>query len=150
MSRIDSKLEILAQSARFRIESGTVVLTADMLADASPGYFIYEIPCSEGVKFFAFHADNDTRAKITATSGTQFVISVFGNYFVPDVVDASNAQTGFGQTMQNFVYEGKDYGWMARPATFKRVVPSQGNGVAFRAPALKAGTYRWTAYYWNE
>lgn len=154
MSNIDSKLEALVKSARFRVESGTITIPPEkeIIVTDSPGYVVYGVECSKGVKFFDFHACIDTKNEILASGSTtkaQFVISVFGNYFTPDITDLANDQAGFGQTLQNYVYNGKDYGWISRPATFKKVDPSEGYGFAFRAPALKAGTYHWTAYYWD-
>ena len=150
MSDIDAKLDALVQSASFRTESGTIVLTEDMIADANPGYFMFEVPCSSGVKFFDFHADLDTREVIQATTGISYMASVFGNYFTPDVMDPGDAQIGFGQMMNHYTYNGTDYGWILRPATVKKMDPSDGYGFAFRCTALKAGTYHWTAYYWND
>ena len=149
MSNIDNKLDAIAQQVNsgFRIESGTIVLEEDMLPQNGESFLQFRIPCSNGAKMATFCADDETFENIKSSSGVHYTGSIFGNCFEPGVRNGSGFIRSYMTNMQNLVYEGVDYGWVINDAS-----TSVENTDGFKANvyALKAGTYHWTAYYWND
>ena len=143
MTNIDSKLNILMESVNsgFHTESGTVVLAEDLLPDPSVGYISYELPCSAGSKMVAIYADSETMTAIRASQYPYFA-SLMSNNFAEGIIDGSGKRTGLFMSM----FDGGD-GWELTAGTVR---PSNKNGFKFNSFGMKAGTYHWTAYYWNE
>lgn len=150
MTAIDEKLSILMQSVNsgFRTESGTIVLEEDMLPASGQSYFAYTVPCSNGAKLFDFHADSDTLAAIKATTGIPYYTALLGNGFAPGITDNGGNMIGLLMCMQELIIDGTNYGW--QPVAGSSFIKTTDGGVKFGCYGLKAGTYHWTAYYWNE
>ena len=148
MSEINDNLAVLAKSASFRTESGTIVLEEDMLAASSGSFFTYKIECSNGAKMLDFHADSDTLAAIKGSSDNFYVASILGNCFAPGIANHHKNQRSYISMMKETVINSSgDTAWRLTD-TGGTVTNTDGCQVSITA--LKAGKYNWTAYYWNE
>lgn len=144
MSEINDKLDALVKSASFRTESGTIVLEADMLPESGSPAIDIKLHCSNGAKMLEFYADSETLAEVRTTTGTYYLTSAVGNFFAPEIVDNSGNTKGFMIMMTKNAATAV-WGLASGTTTFYNT-----DGVSFRAFALKAGTYYWKAYYWND
>lgn len=147
MSEVNNKLDILVRSASFRTESGTIVLEEDMLPESGKASITVRVPCTDGAKLVDFHADSDTLAAIKKTTGKNYVVSLIGNYFAPDANNARGGYASYLCQMQEYWYDGTNYGWRLCDSS---AATANTDGFRFGAFALKAGTYHWTAYYWDD
>lgn len=145
MEVIGSRLDSLMSSINggFRIESGVVVLEEEVLP-TSGSSFNFRIPCSNGAKIVDFHADADTLVAIKATSGKRYVASLLANICAPKVANHYGATRSLLMAMKD---QGGSYGYMID--TDATTVDNK-DGLTFGCRALLAGTYEWTAYYWND
>ncbi len=155
MKEIDNKLGELAESMLsvskgFRIESGVMVVEEDVLPEAGKINITIRVPCSNEAKTVDFHADSDTRATIEKTTGTRFVASYLANFYAPDSRNIST-KVDMGIAMK-YVAEmaslNLNNGWVL--AEYSGNGAKNEDGLTFPAFALKAGTYHWIAYYWND
>lgn len=150
MGNIDGKLGELVErvNSGFHTESGTLVLDDDMLPASGKSTFTLKLPCSSGAKMVEFWADDNTRAEIFASTGKMYVASAVGNCFAPEITAKSGKPKTFFIVMKEYLVNGASYAWL----------PLDGSGNSTNTdgfqleliPALKAGTYHWTAYYWND
>lgn len=148
MSEISDNLAVLAKSASFRTESGTIVLEEDMLAASSGSLFTYKIECSNGAKMLDFHADSDTLAAIKESSDNFYVASILGNCFAPGIANHYKNQRSYISMMKETVINSSgDTAWRLID---NGTTVTNTDGCQVPITALKAGTYHWTAYYWNE
>lgn len=168
MALVGDKLDTLAESMNsmskgFRIESGTMTLDADVLPaegtskitvklrdDASGMY------CPGGAKMFVFYADSTTLTaiknmykQVTDTfTPPQYVGTVLGNCFEPNIANYSAGTLSYMSQLQYVdTLASWHKGWVLANSV---TTANSADGVSFSALALKAGTYHWTAYYWNE
>lgn len=153
MSNVDSKLDILIESTNsgFHTESGVYEVSADIGSVTS-----IKIPCSSGAKILTFQADATvtgsdgytTYERITtqtsASNGVKWVVGVMGNCLTQI---GKNASRGYMSAMQE----------VQTSATTTKYQPGDGavnctntDGFKFSAYGIKAGSYNWTAYYWND
>ena len=146
---------IVVKSERaFRVETGVMVVEKDIMPDAGQSKFTIKIPCSNGAKTADFHADDATMAAIKATQGTNYLATFLGNFFAPKVGQAAdnNKPRSYFSKMsftESFAGSSKyNNGWLVDDNGTHNAANT--DGVTFVAQALKAGTYEWTAYYWND
>lgn len=143
MKVIDSKLNILLEfvNSCFRMESGSLVVESD-----DTGATV-KIPCSNGAKMLVFQADDATYTKIieetSATDGYSWTIGVLGNCIAKV---GSKDNRGYASRM-TAISAGNSTYWM--PSDFGTTCDNT-DGFAFGTNGIKAGTYNWTAYYWND
>lgn len=148
MRVIDSKLDdILALvNSGFRIESGQYVLDDDVRPDEK-GVVAITVPCPNGAKLFVFQPNEATletiTEKTTKEDGVNWTVGVLGNCG-KQVGKFPNR--GYMQHMHAFTYKGQEY-WDPGDSSCSC---DNTNGFKFGTHGLKAGTYNWTAYYWNE
>lgn len=148
MKEVNDKLDdLLAQvNSGFHVESGVLVVGADV-TDPTDSIIEIKIPCTNGAKMLTFQPDGDTLNIITqntsADDGVNWLVGAMGNC-VTQV--GSRANRGYMQRMDNLVYGGKNY-WTP---TEVGGACDNSDGFTLSANGLKAGTYNWTAYYWNE
>lgn len=149
MTDIDSKMDMLLQQCHsgFRMESGTMVIEKDMLPDGGASTVTVRIPCSNGAKTIDFHADSDTLTAIKATSGVNYAASVLGNCFAKEVVNKTGNARSYMAMMEEIFYNGESKGWYLNDYG---CTVTNTDGIQFACLALKAGTYHWKAYYWND
>ena len=149
MKKVNDKLDVLLQSASFRKVSGTLVLESDMLPPSGQSTFAVKLDCPNGAKTVDFHADDATLKAIKATTSKEplYTAVVLGNCFAPGVVDYAGDMVGYMGMMSDYWYDGVNYG---RSLNNNSSVMTNTDGVQFKVMALKAGTYHWTAYYWDE
>lgn len=157
MTEVNGKLDALTESMNsvskgFRVESGVMVVESDILPAEGSSTFYVRIPCSNGAKVFYFHADDTTRNAIanaykTEESPNEYTGSVFGNCCAPGVVDYAGKQRSYMATLYHFADITWHNGWLLAD---KSTTVRNTDGAEFNCFALKAGTYNWTAYYWNE
>lgn len=150
MAGVNNRLDILAESMEsmsrgFRTESGVLVADADMLPPEGSSNFWLRVPCSNGAKMVVFHADSETLTAIKATSGIKYLGSIMVNCFAPEVADEASTPASY-MSIMNFVSE--KYGWKLLGGSSSNAENT--DGVRFKVFALKAGSYNWTAYYWND
>lgn len=143
MKSVNDKLDIIIQSASFRIESGKIELNSDVIP--SDGKF--KIQCSNGAKLLAFHADSKTLAEIKASSGTYYTASVIGNCFAPKIANYKGSGISYAAVMFEYIYGGNSYGWMLGDESTS---VNNTDGLIINVQALKEGTYYWKAYYWDD
>jgi hypothetical protein len=159
MKEIDNKLETLEELMNsvvkgFRTESGVIVLDEDVLPK-SGSIFQYRIPCSNGAKLVDFHADDNTfaaiKAKATANqpNGTRYSASLLANCCAPKVMNHSGITKSLIMSIRNQGYQGSAYAGIDMIDTDSTTVDNT-DGLKFNCRALMAGTYHWTAYYWND
>lgn len=145
---VDGKLNALMQSVNsgFRVESGVYTVGENITATQK-----IQIPCSNGAKAFEFYADEETLARIKATTGTRYIGACAFKY--SDKVRALSGGMQVKQygvkaelcEMQDKTADG--FGWVLFHDTTSFENTS---GVKITARAQLAGTYNWKAYYWNE
>ena len=138
MSNVDNKLDtLLAQvNSGFSSVSGSFTLDADdgNGTTTSASRTIPGVPA--GAKLVVFEADTATLANVKAlTTGCYVIGGAF--QFTPQ---AQNSDNKCGYT--SMWYNGKP--------NFTASVAYNDDGVSFMGYTLKAGTYNWTAYYWND
>ena len=154
MTETNSKLETLVESVNslskgFRTESGTMNVPEDKGSRANQ--YKVEIPCTSGAKFLIFTPDDATRNVIVNTPENADSLWLVG--FVGQVV----SKIAWGNKT-NLAYRGymsimkPEVGWV--PFDHGTTGFNDGtdgvNGFSFNCTGIKAGTYNWTAYYWNE
>ena len=138
----NGKLDALLQSvgSGFRVETGVYTAEEDAGVSINNKTAIVELPC-KGVKILVFTPDDDTSTSILATtSGTWLV--------------------GFvGQALKKIPYMDKNYlqcgGYLSNIndgtlVNTGAMIIDADNGAKFGVAGIKAGTYNWTAYYWND
>ena len=147
MANIENKVDTLIQiiDKGFRIESGTVVLETDV-GDGTTA-FMYNISCSNGAKMFTFCADDNTLEAVRANEGIKYMTSVLGNCFEPGVRNDNKQIRSLAERNTDMTSYGASYGWRI---TDSATTVDNTNGISFNCHALKAGTYHWKAYYWND
>ena len=159
MKVMDRKLDTLLKRTSFRIESGTLTLAEDVYWDTPTAY---KIDCSSGAKLFVFYADDATYKNILkATTKRSYTAAIFGNAFEDNIKTATlgsedgqevlncKNKRSYASQLTDLSYMGEIYtGYWQMMDTATNV--DNTDGIKFMTPALKAGTYHWTAYYWDE
>lgn len=140
MSTIDSKLDLLVKSASFRVESDSFTLTKDELPSSGSTITVH-IPCSNGAKMATFYADETTRNKVKATTDIGYITAAILNCFEDGIKNMATTTKSYMVSMQNTTS-----GWMLNDGS---TTATNTNGIEFKGKALMAGTYHWTAYYWD-
>lgn len=170
MMNIDNRLSELLDrvNSGFHVESGTVTITdgdlvpgdettlsrikgAEAALKGTAGISI-KVPCSSGAMAFKFYADDTTRAAIESSQGISYSIAFIGSNF------ATKEATGLGGQVQSLIinlaymeayknYAQYNYGWIVSSGTSTNAEYT--DGAKFTTKQLKAGTYKWEAYYWN-
>ena len=137
MSNIDNKLDALLGQVNsgFSCVSGSFTLDADD-GNATTVAAIRTLPgIPGGAKLVVFEADTDTLAMIKGLSG--YFVTGGALQFTPQ---AQNADNRCGYTSL----------WANSKNNYTASVAYNDGGISFSGYTLKAGTYNWTAYYWNE
>ena len=163
--KLDTLMEIVNRSLSFRIESGTMTVTEDVLPEDGQyqifvhlrdGDFHTGKPCSSGAKTFVFYPDNATLTaienmykQVTDTwTPPNYTCAVHGNCFEPSVTNASGDIMSYMSMLQYVpTMASQRKGWWVYDYS---TIADNKSGANFAAYALKAGTYHWTAYYWDE
>lgn len=136
----------------FRIERG--VYTAE--TDASSPVTNLEIPCSPGAKIFTFVPDDTTRKKLEKMKAVPTFLSYIGQR-------VAKLPSHLGEHNYDPIYRGLN-SFIQRKCTVEgcdnydvldvcngfESTSDNTNGFKFGAIGLKAGTYNWAAYYWDE
>ena len=145
MKEINTKLDELMASVNsgFRMESGVYTVDAD--APYVSGVPV-KIPCSSGAKILVFKPDGDantgTYKAIMDDKTDLWTIGVLGNCLaaVSLLTWGTRGVVCRYAKQTNGSYSANEMG----------VTCNNTDGFSFTVAALKAGTYNWTAYYWNE
>ena len=128
--------------AGVRTESGTITLSEDWVSASGESY---KVQCSNGAKLLDFHADEATLAAIQGTTGVSYLATCLGNGGFPKIINMQGKARSYASIMTEVIAgSGKWFLWDAA-TTCKNT-----DGFTFAAYAIKAGTYHWTAYYWDE
>ena len=139
MEVIDGKLDTLLfqVNSGFRVETGSYTVEADITSESEA---IVELPC-KGVKILSFVSDDATRTKILDTTSGIWMVGFVGQTIteLPYILETYIRCGGYVSRM--------NAGKLENAAG---IILDTDNGVKFGAVGLKAGTYNWTAYYWNE
>lgn len=140
MMENDSRIEgmIAAINSGFRTESGQYVQETD-----SAEVTKVSIPCSAGAKLLVFEADADTTANIQATDGSTKWAIGFAGQCLSDL-NPYTAEVMRGLLTHIDLSGSTVYGNNCSMRCWND------EGFSFNTYALKAGTYNWTAYYWDE
>jgi hypothetical protein len=156
MTETNAKLDALAESMNsvsrgFRTESGVMVVDENVLPADGTFAINVKIPCSNGAKMFAFYANDETKTAIAneykQENPKQYVTSIIGNCFAPKVTDYLGKQRSY---MGMLGYR-EDINWHNHwMVTDAATTVDNSDGATFVCYAMKAGTYNWTAYYWND
>jgi hypothetical protein len=138
MTDVDNKLDSLLASVNsgFHSISGSVTIETDILP-ASGTRVEYEVVCPPNAKMFVFEANEDTLATIQAKTDANYTIGVIGNCGNAIEINARNGLCAVWQGKQRVVGQGGS-------------IVNADNGIYFDCLPLIAGTYNWTAYYWND
>ena len=142
MTRTNAQLKALTESVNimskgFRMESGVFTNASD-----SEGQVVLEWPL-KGVKILTFtsNTEDGTRANILNTTSGTWLIGFVGQTLaeLPYLMNTYIRSVGHSSTINGGKIE--TAGVILMPTDF---------GVKFSFVGLKAGTYNWTAYYWDE
>lgn len=133
---------LLNQSANgFRVETGVYTAEADL------GYGAITVPCTIGAKVVVFVPDDETFTAITSNpNGTQYLVGAVCEAII-ELPFTSLAYRRYGGYLVQMRATPNGSTIMESAGT---MTLSDTNSFKFAAQALKAGTYNWTAYYWNE
>lgn len=145
MKEVNSKLDTLLVANSFRIERGTLVLEADF-QDGGDNIVTLSVPCPSGAQMFTLQPDADTLTKIKATTkadGIEWMVAAFGQC---GRTIGTGANRGLQRRMMAITYLGNEF-WMEGD---QACTCDNTNGFSFTVNGVKAGTYEWTAYYWDE
>jgi hypothetical protein len=154
MTDIDNKLDLLLESVNsgFHVESGTMTIATDMLPAQGEQLVEVKVPCTSGAKILAFCADDVTFNKIKTLKDINYLASFIGNSFMPQyknhtgkVISPATMVSYYSDVVN---YPGYNDGWVVNGATVSQF--SNTDGYSFKVFAVTAGTYHWTAYYWND
>lgn len=137
---------------------GTVEVV-DVLYNGTATSLKVKLPCSPNAKMLEFHVDDTTFNAVKALSASEndssrYVTSGILNFF------ASNVKNN-GSVAVSLLLARKQYGTSDKPnymidaastSSMSNEYPENDtlHGASFVAYALKAGTYNFTAYYWND
>lgn len=160
MTETNEKLDALAESVNslskgFSIKSGTLIVEEDVGSSAEP--YTVVIPCPAGAKVVTLIPDNTTRAVITSMPK-------------PTTESYSKWFLGFhGQVLNKFPWGSTNSKYDRYRGILAQMELISGNwipydcgttcnnnesyledGFSFVCMGIKAGTYNWTAYYWND
>ena len=157
---VTGRVLVANETVSYPASNGNLVVTANAKATG----ITIKIPCSNNAKTIDFHAEFDkTLPAIRKTQGIRYFGSFLGNFYAPEAGQTSVYTRLESQSLMTcmkydpevltvsdkvWTPEQKNNGWVMYTA----LPNSQGNtdGAQFATVALKAGTYEWIAYYWNE
>lgn len=159
MSEVNNKLDTILQGVSFREVKGQLVVnattgagiiaangdvdaeTGDLIPASGKSALSVKLPIPNGARIVCIKADADTETAIKATET---------NYFVQATVDFSSI--GYILAENIFMVVNWGYNTDTSKWNYQYGVTNCYNtdGFTVTVPRLKAGTYNWTAYYWNE
>lgn len=151
--KLDEILGIIDKG--FRAESGQITFEEDYTISGNT----YKIPCSPGAKAFVFYASDSTMEDIRNTYGKKYTGSIVANFYATKAIcnAANKDKTKFvvKHIANNMADLSSALGNDSNGNPFWDLNPGSttcGNddGVWFKFNIIKAGTYNWTAYYWND
>ena len=164
-NKLDTLMESVNKSLSFRVESGVLEITdISKYYDSATSRYYLGVPCSKGAKTIAVYPDDATLKAIYNSQTTQCFGSFVGNFFAPDAgIEGLSPEVQSGK----YFMRGCSYMTALQPHptvsgywmlsvvdqyTHANNAPdSDEYGVIIqRLPALSAGIYNWTAYYWDE
>lgn len=159
MTEVNEKLDTILQGVSFREVKGQLVVNAatgadiiyaDGTIDATTGDLIpvegksslkVKLPIPNGARIVCIKADAETEAAIKKTQT---------HYFVQATIDFGP----IGYLLMENLFPTINWGYKESTSNWNYI---QGNtqfyntdGLTFGVSRLKAGTYNWTAYYWND
>lgn len=139
MTTIDSKLETLLKKVNsgFQSVSGTLTLASDVPSAGNSATSRYRVECPAGAKIFVLAADEATAAATKTRTDKFYTLGVNCNF--------TNGTTENDKQCLVSVWAGAQ----ARKTT-GGLTADNVDGVSFDSYTLVAGTYYWTAYYWNN
>lgn len=137
----ESICALLDQSANgFRVETGVYTAEADLGAGA------VTVPCTSGAKVVVFVPDDETFTAITSTSnGTRYLVGVV----CQEIIKLPWRRLGLLQYGGYLVQMRENPDGDSIVESIGTMVKNE-NGLVLATQGLKAGTYNWTAYYWND
>ena len=156
MTDIDNKLATLMKSVNsgFHAESGAYVAETD-LVDSS-GVVWLTIPCTSGAKLLLLTPDDEivsdadgytTYNRITkgtsASDGAGWLVGAMNNA----MISLGGRKNKGLMSYMGEVPNGSSTYWLP---IYGNNTSDNTDGFKFTVPALKAGIYRWSAFYWNE
>lgn len=159
MSEVNDKLDTILKDVSFREVKGQLVVNAttgadiiysDGTVDATTGDLIpvegksalrFKLPIPNGARIVCIKADAETEAAIKTTQT---------KYFVQATVDFS--PIGYLMLENVFPHTLWEYNDSTSKGNYARGISYCYNTDGFNigSSRLKAGTYNWTAYYWND
>lgn len=139
MTETNEKLDVLMErvNSGFYTTSGVMVVASDIQASSSSKIQV-NIPCPNGAKLVVLEPDSATTNMIKARTDKNYILNISAHF--------SNALTeGYNTVLSVWVGKNGVLGQAGSSAT-------NDSGVAIPGITLSvvAGTYNWTAYYWNE
>lgn len=137
--KIDALAELLNRSLSFHTETGVYTVDADLTGSQQ-----IKVPCTSGAKVLVFMPDDATKEAILNTTGTAWLVGAVGQVIVKVPNGTKEAYRGHMILMT----EESDGSYKPRDKTGTSC--NNEDGFLFVCGGIKAGTYNWTAYYWNE
>jgi hypothetical protein len=139
MTNIDNKLNALLGTVNsgFHSVEGTLELANDVPSAGNSAASRYRVECPSGAKIFVFVADEATATEIKKRTDKFYTLGVNCNF--------TNGTTENDKQCLVSVWAGAQ----ARKTT-GGLTADNVDGVSFDSYTLVAGTYHWTAYYWNN
>lgn len=148
-ARLDTaneKLDELLVRTSFRIESGVYTAEEDQVGTATTNIQV-EIPCTVGAKLIVFKADDATYGVISELTGTLWCVGVICQAVTTLPLGKVNNFRHWSFQVQ------MDDSTTSPKPLFENTLFYDGTTdgrVWFPVKAVKAGTYNWTAYYWDD
>lgn len=139
MTHIDDKLNTLLETVNsgFHSVGGTLELANDVPSAGNSAASRYRVECPSGAKIFVLVADEATAAETKKRTDKFYTLGVNCNF--------TNGTTENDKQCLVSVWAGAQ----ARKTT-GGLTADNVDGVSFDSYTLAAGTYHWTAYYWNN
>lgn len=142
MTETSEKLDEILRSVKngFRVEKGVFTVEEDLSGAQS-----LIVPGTAGAKIMVFEPDEATSAALLNTTGAPWVYAVVAQV-IALLPYTRGDYLGYGSYI-TILDKGGAAGSTKNMST---EVKSLENGLQFTCAGIKAGTYNWTAYYWNE
>lgn len=138
----NSKLDAIMRSVNsgFRVETGVYTVAEDLSGSQK-----IIVPGTVGAKIMVFEPNEATKEALLGTTGSSWVFAVVVQV-VTELPYSRIDYLGYGSYL---IMMNKDGGTGAiiNKSTEASI---NADGLGFKCAGIKAGTYNWTAYYWND
>lgn len=139
MTHVDEKLNDLLETVNsgFHSVSGRFELTNDVPSAGNTVASMYRVECPSNAKIFVLTADENTAAAIKTKADKYYTLGVNCNF--------TNGTSENDRPCMTTLWVGN-----LSKKTYGNLSATNDDGVSFSSYTMAAGTYRWTAYYWND